>query len=75
MKVSYCLLLSCYLPCAISFILFKALPALNQPICCSLHEWFNVILSTDPSACLSSQSTGLPGVKFARPRMEILSVG
>src|SRR5512135_3667163 len=30
---------------------FKALPALNQPICCSLNVWFSSISSTEPSAC------------------------
>lgn len=66
---------SIYLPAAICFMRFRALPALNQSICCSLNVWFSLILSTLPSACLISQSTGLPGDNLAKPRIEILSVG
>lgn len=64
-----------YLPAAICFMRFRALPALNQPICCSLSVWLSLILSVLPFSCLISQSTGLPGVSLAKPKMEILSVG
>lgn len=64
-----------YLLAAICFMRLRALPALNHEICCSLNVWLSLNLSTEPSACLTSHSTGLPGAKLAKPRSEILSVG
>lgn len=58
----------------ISFMRFRALPALNQAICCSFKVWFNLIFSTLLSV-LTSQSTGLPGAKPAKSSREILLVG
>lgn len=64
-----------FLPAAISFMRFKALPALNQVIWRSLKLWFSWIFSALPSACLISAVNCLPGAKLFNPKIEILSVG
>ncbi len=51
----------------------RALPALNHPTCSSFSVCRHRIVSVEPSACLRTTSTGLPGARPARPRMLIRS--